>query len=328
VISKLDIRRAQVLVEAIIAEVTLDKSRELGVQWAIDGSPSGEGAVGVINFTGAAGGGIAAAGATIAAGGIPALGDGAAIGFGIFDSSTLNFAAIINALSSDADSNILSTPSLMTLDNQEAEIVVGENVPFVTGEFTSTGGTSSAVNPFRTIERQDVGLTLRVTPQINEGDAIKLDIEQEITGVIPSSRGASDLTTSKRSIKTVVMVEDGRTIVLGGLIDDTVQSTHQSVPLLGDIPLLGRLFSYDQTSKQKRNLMVFLRPVIMRDAATTQRVTEGKYSMIRARQLEQKAHGIYLMDESVIPLLPEVLPNIPEPFKDNKPAEHTPPVDE
>ncbi len=328
VISQLDIRRAQVLVEAIIAEVTLDKSRELGVQWAIDGSPSGKGAVGIINFSGAGAGGIAAAGATIAAGGVPAFGDGAAIGFGRFDSSTLNFAAIVNALTSDADSNILSTPSLMTLDNQEAEIVVGQNVPFVTGEFTNTGGTSSAVNPFRTIERQDVGLTLRVTPQINEGDAIQLDIEQEITSVIPSSTGASDLTTSKRSIKTAVMIEDGRTIVLGGLIDDTVSQTHQSVPLLGDIPLLGRLFSYDQTSKQKRNLMIFLRPVILRDAATNQRVTEGKYSMIRARQLQQKQKGIYLMDDSVIPVLPKVLPKIPEPFTDSSPAESTPSVDE
>ncbi len=328
VISQLDIRRAQVLVEAIIAEVTLDKSRELGVQWAIDGSPSGKGAIGVINFGAAGGGGIAGVGATVAAGGIPSLGDGAAIGFGRFDSSTLNFAAIVNALSSDADSNILSTPSLMTLDNQEAEIVVGQNVPFVTGEFSNTGGTSSTVNPFRTIERQDVGLTLRVTPQINEGDAIKLDIEQEITSVIPSSTGASDLTTSKRSIKTAVMIEDGRTIVLGGLIDDTVSQTHQSVPLLGDIPVLGRLFSYDKTSKTKRNLMIFLRPVILRDAATSMRVTEGKYSMIRTEQLEQRQRGIYLMDESVIPLLPKVLPPIPAPFKDNRAVEADPPVDE
>jgi len=317
VIGKLDIRRAQVLVEAIIAEITLDKSRELGVQWAIDGSPSGKGAVGVINFP-AAGGGIANIGAAVASGGIPAIGNGATIGFGRFDSSTLNFAAIVSALSSDADSNILSTPSLVTLDNKEAEIVVGQNVPFVTGEFSSTGSTTNTVNPFRTIERQDVGLTLRVTPQINEGDAIKLDIEQEISGVIPSSTGASDLTTSKRSIKTTVMVEDGRTIVLGGLIDDTVQQTHQSVPLLGDIPLLGRLFSYDKTTKNKRNLMIFLRPAILRDAATETRITEGKYSAIRDNQLQQREKGIYLMDETEIPLLPENLPVIPVPFKASK----------
>lgn len=327
VVSQLDIRRAQVLIEAIIAEVTLGKSRELGVQWAIDGSPSGNGAVGVINFSAAAGGGIGAIASSIAGGGAPSLGDGAAIGFGRFGSDKLNFAAVINALSSDADSNILSTPSLMTLDNQEAEIIVGENVPFVTGEFSNTGGATNSVNPFRTIQRQDVGLTLRVTPQINEGDAIKLDIEQEITGVIPSSTGASDLTTSKRAIKTAVMVEDGNTIVLGGLIDDTVQQTHQSVPLLGDIPLIGRLFSFDKTTKNKRNLMVFIRPIIIRDAATEIRVTGGKYSAIREIQLEQRRKGIYLMDESVIPLLPDNLPKIPTPFQDNT-SEHSQAADE
>jgi len=325
VIGRLDIRRAQVLVEAIIAEVTLEKSRELGVQWILDGSPGGTGPVGVINFSAA--GPISAIAADIAAGNAPSIGNGVTVGFGRFDSSTLNFAAIVSALSNDGDSNILSTPSLVTLDNQEAEIVVGQNVPFVTGEFTSTGGTSSAVNPFRTIERQDVGLTLRVTPQINEGDAIKLDIEQEITGVIPSNTGASDLTTSKRSIKTAVMIEDGRTIVLGGLIDDTVQQIHQSVPLLGDIPLLGRLFSFDKTTNSKRNLMVFIRPVILRDAATENQITEGKYSMIRAAQLQQRQKGIYLMDESVIPVLPENMPLIPAPFK--KPgAEDTQPSNE
>jgi len=313
VISQLDIRRAQVLVEAIIAEVTLDKSRELGVQWAVDGSPDGRGPVGVINFGGS--NSIANLIGTVEGGGIPSLGDGASLGFGRFDSSTLNFAAIVRALANDADSNILSTPSLVTLDNQEAEIVVGENVPFVTGEFSSAGGTTGSVNPFRTIERQDVGLTLRVTPQINEGDAIKLDIEQEISGVIPSSTGASDLTTSKRSIKTTVMIEDGQTIVLGGLIDDTLQQSHQSVPILGDVPLLGRLFRYDRTEKKKRSLMIFLRPLIVKDAAILAKITEGKYSFIRAQQLEHRKKGIYLMDDDLSPLLADKLPAIPTPFK-------------
>jgi len=314
VIKQLDIRRAQVLVEAIIAEITLDRTRELGVQWAIDGSPSGRGAVGVINFNGA--GSIANVASTIAAGGAPSIGDGATIGFGRFNSSSINFAAIVRALSNDADSNILSTPNLLTLDNQEAEIVVGQNVPFVTGEFSSAGGTSSSVNPFRTIERQDVGLTLRVTPQINEGDAIKLDIEQEISGVVASSAGASDLTTSKRSIKTTVMIDDGQTIVLGGLIDDTVQQNHQSVPILGDIPLVGRLFSFDRTTKLKRSLMIFLRPNIIKDAATSNLVTQGKYSLIRARQLEQKSKGLRLLDDELLPVLPKDLPKLPVPFKD------------
>lgn len=314
VIKKLDIRRAQVLVEAIIAEVTLDRTRELGVQWAIDGSPSGTGAVGVINFAGS--GSIVSALASIQAGGAPSFGEGATIGFGKFNSSTLNFAAIVRALSNDADSNILSTPNLVTLDNKEAEIVVGQSVPFVTGEFSSAGGTSNSVNPFRTIQRQDVGLTLRVTPQINEGDAIKLDIDQEISSVIASSAGASDLTTSKRSIKTTVMIDDGQTIVLGGLIDDTLQQTHQSVPLLGDIPLVGRLFSYDRTTKQKRSLMIFIKPTIIKDASTSNLVTEGKYSLIRTRQLQQKANGVRLLDDSELPILPKYLPKIPVPFKD------------
>ncbi|NOY67766.1 MAG: type II secretion system secretin GspD, partial [Gammaproteobacteria bacterium] len=166
VISQLDIRRAQVMVEAIIAEITLDKTRELGVQWAVDGSQINQ-PVGVINFGGSSG--IASIAGSIQAGVPPSIGNGATIALGRFNSPTFNFAAIGRALANDADSNILSTPNLVTLDNQEAEIVVGENVPFVTGEFSSTGGSSSAVNPFRTIQRQDVGLTLRVTPQINEG---------------------------------------------------------------------------------------------------------------------------------------------------------------
>lgn len=325
VISQLDIRRAQVQVEAIIAEVTLDKTRELGVQWAVDASPGGKGPVGIINFGGS--NSIASLIGTVANGGTPSLGDGASIGFGKFDSSTLNFAAIVRALANDADSNILSTPNIITLDNQEAEIVVGENVPFVTGEFSSTGGTSGAVNPFRTIQRQDVGLTLRVTPQINEGNAIKLDIEQEISSVIPSSTGASDLTTSKRSIKTTVMIEDGQTIVLGGLIDDTLQQTHQSVPILGDIPLLGRMFRFDRTEKRKRSLMIFLRPNIIKDAATLSRITEGKYSFIRSQQLEHRQKGIYLMDDNLSPLLPEKLPFIPKPFE-KKGSANSPSPDE
>jgi len=318
VISQLDIRRAQVLVEAIIAEVTLDKTRELGVQWAVDGSPGGTGPIGIINFGGSSG--IANVAGSIAAGVAPSIGDGVSIGAGRFNSNSLNFAAIARALASDADSNILSTPNLVTLDNQEAEIVVGENVPFVTGEFSSAGGTSSSVNPFRTIERQDVGLTLRVTPQINEGNAIKLDIEQEISGVVPSSTGASDLTTSKRSIKTAVMIEDGQTIVLGGLIDDTLQQTHQSVPILGDIPVVGRLFRFDRTEKRKRSLMIFLRPAIIKDAAVLSQITDGKYSYIRAQQLEHREKGIYLMDDNLSPLLPEELPNIPKPFKKKEPV--------
>ena len=163
---------------------------------------------------------------------VRAIQDGVSIGGGRFNStSRVNFAVILNALANDADSNILSTPSLVTLDNQEAEIIVGQNVPFVTGEFTNTGAAQGSVNPFRTIERQDVGVTLRVTPQINEGDAIKLEIEQEVSNVIPSTTGATDLTTSKRSIKTTVMVEDGRT----GFVVDDVAGAVEAVSRLPSI---------------------------------------------------------------------------------------------
>jgi len=321
VISQLDIRRAQVLVEAIIAEITLDKTRELGIQWA---ATDNKGALGVLNLgpnpisnlgDTLTGGDITDAAATFGTG---------ATGLGRITRSGISLAGLIRVLSDDTDSNILSTPSLVTLDNQEAEIVVGENVPFVTGEYSNTGGGTTPGNPFRTIERQDVGLTLRVTPQINEGDAIKLDIEQEISNVIEGAQNASDLTTSKRSIKTVVMVEDGRIIVLGGLIDDSLTQVNQSVPGLSEIPVLGRLFRYDRNVKKKRNLMVFLRPIILRDAATETRVTEGKYSMIRAKQLEQRRKGISLMDESEIPLLPEQLPQIPAPFQVQERVETSP----
>jgi general secretion pathway protein D len=321
VISQLDIRRAQVLVEAIIAEITLEKTRELGIQWA---ATDNKGALGVLNLGPNP---ISNLGDTLTGGDITdaaaALGTGVT-GLGRITRSGISLAGLIRVLSDDTDTNILSTPSLVTLDNQEAEIVVGENVPFVTGEFSNTGGGTTPGNPFRTIERQDVGITLRVTPQINEGDAIKLDIEQEISNVIEGAADASDLTTSKRSIKTVVMVEDGRIIVLGGLIDDSLSQVNQSVPGLGDIPVLGRLFRYDRNVKKKRNLMVFLRPVILRDAATETRVTEGKYSMIRAKQLEQRRKGISLMDESEIPLLPEQLPEIPAPFQAQERVETSP----
>lgn len=314
VVDQLDIRRAQVLVEAIIAEVSTDRTRELGVQWIVDGTPDGNGPVGIINF-GSAGAGIANIAAAVAGGNIPSIPDGALLGAGDFDSDSVRFAALLRALANDANTNILSTPSLMTLDNQEAEIVVGQNVPFVTGEFSTTGSTTSAVNPFRTIERQDVGLTLRVTPQINEGNAVKLEIEQEVSSISPSSASASDIITNKRNIKTTVMVEDGRTVVLGGLIDDDLQQSSQKVPVLGDVPVLGKAFRYQKTTKVKRNLMVFLRPVIVRDAATQARISGSKYSYIRAQQLEMRNKGTPLMPDEVAPVLPENLIELPPPFE-------------
>ncbi len=312
VISKLDIRRAQVHVEAIIAEVSWNMTKELGVEWIVDGTPGGSGPVGVINFSSATG--IAGVAATVAGGGIPAIGDGATLGFGKFNSSSINFAALIRALDADGETNILSTPSLTTLDNQPAEIVIGQNVPFVTGEYASTGATTTSVNPFRTIERQDVGITLRVTPQVNEGDAVKLDIEQEVSSLSASAVGASDLITNKRVIKTTVMVDDGKTIVLGGLLDENLTQNNQKVPLLGDIPVMGNLFKSRRSKKVKRNLMVFLRPVILRDAATETRLTHGKYNYLRAQQVKIGKEGFDLFGSDVSPVLPKRFTDLPAPF--------------
>ncbi len=315
IIRKLDIRRAQVLVEAIIAEVSYDKAKKLGVQWIVDGTPDGTGPVGVINLGSPS---ITSIATSIASGGAVNLGSGTTIGGGKFNSNNVNFAALIQALESDTSSNILSTPSLMTLDNQEAEIVIGQNVPFITGSYSSTGGTSSSVNPFQTVQREDVGLTLRVKPQINEGNAVKLEIEQEVSS-IDESASASDIITKKRTIKTVVMVEDGNTIVLGGLIDEQLRQTEEKVPILGDVPLLGALFRATGTTKTKRNLMVFLRPVILRDAATNSQVASSKYNFFRAQQIDMKQQGVNLMPDEVTPILPARFNELPPPF-DGAPA--------
>ncbi len=279
IVRQLDIPRAQVLIEAIIAEVSIDLAAELGAQFLVDGSGDGRGPVGGGIFNDA--GNLASL-----AGDTPQLSDGLTLALG--DTTGDNqFAFVLRALKGDAATNILSTPTLVTLDNVEAEIVFGQNVPFVTGSFTSTGASDGATNPFQTIERQDVGLTLKVKPQINEGDAIKLEIEQE-TSSINASATASDLITNKRSIKTQVLVEDGQIIVLGGLIEDRYTDTKRKIPLLGSIPLLGRLFSFTRTQKIKSNLMVFIRPVIMRNDYSSNYFTSQKYNLLKARQLEAK----------------------------------------
>jgi len=306
VIRQLDIRRAQVLVEAIIAEVSATRANELGVQWAVDGYGTG-GPVGVVNFPRSSGGGIADAIAGAAAGGAAqaaaissVLGTGVNLALGDL-SGSFRFAALVRALTSDGSTNILSTPNLVTLDNQEAEIVVGTNVPFITGSYSSSSsglsnltdnsvsGTSSYVsNPFQTIQRQDVGLTLKVKPQINEGNSVKLEIQQEVSALTTPPQGisTSDVVTSKRSIKTTVLVDDGQVIVLGGLIDDQVQENKNKVPFFGDIPLLGALFRSQSNNVNKRNLMIFLHPIILRDGAIMSEVSGAKYSYMRDRQVE------------------------------------------
>lgn len=310
VIHQLDIRRAQVLVEAVIAEVSSNKAKDLGVQWVFDNAGNGKGPLGIINFSqgGASISSLAATALGAKSGttttSAPSVPDGATLGVGRFNKEGFSFAALLHALSSDGATNILSTPTLVTLDNEEAQIVIGQNVPFITGSFANTGttGTTGAVtNPFQTIQRQDVGLTLKIKPQINEGDAIKLDINQEVSSLSPSVSGAADLITNKRSIKTSVLVDDGRLVVLGGLIEDNLQEKVAKVPLLGDIPLLGALFRDKNTTKTKTNLMVFIHPVILRDEALAAQYTTSKYNYIREKQIERQKQGVMLMPEEKQP---------------------------
>ncbi len=322
VIGQLDIRRAQVMVEAIIAEVSSDRAAELGVQWLFDGSVS-DNPVGAINF-GGSGTSISSVAAGTAAGGggvgaaLSAIGAGATLGFGKFTSDTFNFAGLISALEGDGTTNVLSTPNLVTLDNQEAEIFVGQELSIPSGSFSSTGSTTTSVNPFTTFERKQVGIRLKVKPQINEGDAIRLDIEQTVDGVSAGSAGTGDIVTSERSIKTTVLVDDGKLLVLGGLIKDDLVETEQKVPLLGDIPLLGMLFRYKSVKKVKTNLMVFLRPTILRTKNDNLNLTRGKYNFIRAKQLLLEKEGVSLLsgeNQPVLPLPAEFL-ELPVPFGD------------
>jgi len=311
VIAQLDVRRAQVLVEAVIAEISAEKAAELGVQWVIDASANG--LVGFTNFDAGNASlaniiGLAtAADQDITSVSSSLIPQGAQIAVGDF-TGTNRFGALISALAKDADTNVLSTPVVVTLDNEEAEIVVGQNVPFVTGTYTtstSSGSDATSVgNPFQTIQRQDVGITLKVKPQINEGNAVKLEISQEVSNVVASANAASQgPTTNKRAIKTNVLVEDGQILVLGGLIDDQLTETAQKVPLLGDVPLLGNLFRYRSTTKLKRNLMVFLHPVILRDPAQGNLYTSSKYSYIRQEQLAARDKGVYLLPDVQSPVL-------------------------
>ncbi|BAN47754.1 type II secretion system secretin GspD [Metapseudomonas resinovorans] len=276
IVRQLDVPRAQVMVEAAIVEISGDITDALGVQWAVDARGS-TGGLGGVNFgnTGLSLGTVLNA---IRDDEIPDnLPDGAIIGIGSED-----FGVLITALSANSKSNLLSTPSLLTLDNQKAEILVGQNVPFQTGTFTTDA--SGANNPFTTIERQDIGVTLKVTPHITEGATLRLEVEQEISSIAPSATltaQAVDLITNKRSIKSTILAEDGQVIVMGGLIQEDVTQTDSKVPLLGDLPIIGRLFRSTRDSHVKRNLMVFLRPSVVRDAAGLAALSGKKYNDIR-----------------------------------------------
>jgi general secretion pathway protein D len=321
VVKRLDIRRAQLLVEAIIVEIEDVVGRDLGVQWVVQ-NKDGAFATSISNSSaiGAAAAGLAPvkqtqttttngvtttttiekpAEFTNFASSVSGL-VGSTIGVGKLNSDT-NFIALINALKQNSGANILSTPNLLTTDNHEASISVGQNVPFVTGSFTTSTG--DATNPFQTIERQDVGIALKVTPQINEGNTVVLDIDQEVSS-LTGATGAADIITNERKISTQVIVADGEIIVLGGLIRDNVQKSQNKVPLLGDIPFLGRLFRNDSTSITKTNLMVFLRASIIRDDEALTGATAEKYRYIRELQYRERERGAVMVDNAQIPLLP------------------------
>jgi len=314
VIRQLDIRRAQVHIEAIIAEISTNRDKEVGVGAVVDGTNSSETTfpVGISNLVGLGDIIAAAAGSEDAALNVLSnLGSGLTLGVGAETSSGVRYGLILKALQTDSAANILSTPSIVTLDNEEAEIIVAQNLPFITGQFTGAG-TVNPQNPFQTIERQDVGLTLRVTPQINEGDTIKLDIEQEVSDVVTITENSGPV-TRKRSIKTSVLVDDGGILVLGGLIEEIVDDTQSKVPLLGDIPVLGWLFTSRASTKRKQNLMVFLKPEILRDFNDSAIVTNEKYNYLRAEQIRDEDEDFGLLEGAPVlpPLNPETLEQAP-----------------
>ncbi len=315
VIAQLDIRRAQVLVEAIVAEVRLELAEELGTSLAAYSTDSKGNANGpaIVTNLGSLTSTIVSA---VAGGTLPTNFSGMLAGGGDIGDGKTNFGILLKALAQDAATNILSTPTLVTLDNVEAEIQVGQEVPFITGQYSNTGASTTALNPFQTIERKDVGLTLKLKPQINEGDAVQLEIEQESSTLAATTSGikAADVITNKRTIKTSVLAQDGQVIVLGGLIDDSFRDSREKVPLLGDIPVLGNLFRFSGTSKTKQSLMVFIRPVILRDAATANAYTQRKYSFFRTRQLDAgiEHRGLIRDTAAVIPDLDDLITQLPE----------------
>lgn len=283
-VDQLDIRRAQVLVEAIIVEISDTQARDLGVQWLMVDQNSGSIPLVSSNFTGSQGLGSIAAGA-VTGGTEGALGalaglQGITAGVGRLSSSGISFGVLLNALQSNTNFNILSTPSILTLDNAEASILVGQEVPFVTG---STAGDNNA-NPFTTIQRKEVGVRLQITPQINDGNSVRLEILQEVSN-IEDSVTASDIITNKREIRTTVMADNNDIIVLGGLIREDEKETVRKVPLLGDIPFLGALFRSTSVSREKRNLMVFIKPQILHDRDSLAQLSSEKYRYMRAAHL-------------------------------------------
>jgi general secretion pathway protein D len=300
VIEKLDARRAQVYVEAMIAEVSVDKAGEFGVQWLVGGGNNSVNAVGVSNIgtTGSSLSAIATAAIAKNPSALPAgLLLGVVNGSVTGDGKTPTLGVIASAIEANGDGNVLSMPNLLTLDNEEASILVGQNIPIVTGTQSSTGANQ---NPFTTVDRKDVGIKLKIRPQISEGGAITMQVSQEVSSIDTSvNTQGTGIATKKRSIDSKVLVDDGQVIVLGGLIENNVSQSDNRVPLLGDIPVLGNLFRYQKRSAGRTNLMVFLRPVVLRDGKSAQALSSERYKML------QDAQGAYRADNHAL------LPNLP-----------------
>lgn len=315
VIERLDVRRAQVYVEALIAEVDANKAAQLGIQWqAITGSAGnnnaiyggsnyGTGGSNIINLQAAISGGGAATGTAIANGSL-AIPNGLNIGLLHNVAGLATLGLLANFLQTHDGANILSAPNLMTLDNEEAKIVVGQNVPFITGQYAQTGS-SATVSPFQTIERKDVGLTLKVRPQITAGGAIKMDVYQEVSS-ISSATNAAGIITNKRSIQTAVLVNDGQTIVLGGLMQDNVSSNNSKIPGLGDIPGLGVLFRSNSRTATKTDLMVFLRPIVVRTEAQGNALSQKRYDSMRGMQNDAQLPSQLGMPDLPGPVMPRI----------------------
>ena len=322
VVEKLDARRAQVYVEALIAEVSADKTAEFGIQWqslrAASGSDSAARAFGGTNFGSKTGGqnilGVAANPTTIGGGINIGVVKGTVTVPGI-STPILNLGLLARALATDDTTNILSTPTLLTLDNEEARIVVGQNVPFITGQYTTLSGATSTPTPFQTVERKDVGLALRIKPQISEGGVVRLQIYQEVSSVDTTASNVAGIITNKRSIETTVLVDDGQIVVIGGLMQDAVKDGNQKAPLLGDLPLIGGLFQYKTRSRNKTNLMVFLRPVVMRDGDRINPVTAERYDYIRGEQQKVKPESSLVLPDVDSPTLPPRVPVAPDPVR-------------
>lgn len=315
VIDKLDTRRAQVFIESLIVEISAERAAELGIQWQFLSAPEGSTRIlGGTNLpTRGSGGNILDATTNIGA-----VGQG--LNLGVVRGTTtipgigtvLNLSVLARALETTANANILATPNLLTLDNEEARIIIGQNVPFVTGQFTATGA-SGAVNPFQTIERQDVGTTLRVKPQVSESGTVRLQIFQEVSSV-QSTALAAGIVTNRRAIESNVLVDDGQIIVLGGLIEERLEGGEQKVPGLGDLPVMGQLFRYDNRKRVKTNLLVFLRPVIMRNSEAAHAVTADRYEYMRVLRGDSTLPEHWALPNfqpSPLPAFPDAPPRLP-----------------